>query len=269
MDVRVAEQEEEASATNEDDADVADASLARVGRLFEDHEETFIRGLHAFVDRPRLAKRFVNIYRLLRVRAAEEPEDTLFAESPDSEGYRAALVLLAINIGFPRISTRVLQEVEQAAVDEKWNDFVARITSNEGPRSAHSDGERRERAPLAKALAGLDQCRRRTSSPIDAGCRASRASRSGGMSKKAAATGAASLVRIRSPRDWPSSGTRPTASLIRKVTLNPLDNVRTPSCESGSLLRLSADRRSNVRFWPYPAVREETGHYNELKPLPS
>jgi len=36
---------------------------------FEDHEETFIQLLHAFIDRPRLAKRFINIYRLLRVRA--------------------------------------------------------------------------------------------------------------------------------------------------------------------------------------------------------
>jgi hypothetical protein len=80
--------------------------------FIEDFEERFLVKLYAFMDRPRLTKRFLNLYRLIRLRAAEDPRDFEdFAGSPSAHGYRAAGLLLAINVGHPRLGQRLLQAV--------------------------------------------------------------------------------------------------------------------------------------------------------------
>lgn len=115
---------------------------ASVGRFFEDHEEQFLRQLHAFIDRPRLAKRFLNIYRLLRVRAAEEASSEDFATSPESDDYRAAQVLLAINVGHPRVAA--------------W--MLPRIAASHGPTLDEPSVARwREAAKLDRSLTDADR----------------------------------------------------------------------------------------------------------------
>jgi hypothetical protein len=80
--------------------------------FIEDFEERFLVKLYAFMDRPRLTKRFLNLYRLIRLLAAEDPRDfEVFAGSPSAHGYRAAGLLLAINVGHPRLGQRLLQAV--------------------------------------------------------------------------------------------------------------------------------------------------------------
>jgi hypothetical protein len=136
-------------------ASVTPASKTRVAQFFEDHEERFIRGLHGFIDRPRLAKRFVNIYRLLRVRAEDEQEGARFAGHAGAEDYRAALLLLAINVGFPRLSTRFLRQVGQAGSAESWPDLMRRLTGEGSRELVRSEEDRRELARLARAVAGV------------------------------------------------------------------------------------------------------------------
>ncbi|MBN2528891.1 MAG: peptidoglycan-binding protein [Deltaproteobacteria bacterium] len=89
-------------------------------------ERNYMRLLHGFVDTPRLAKRMVNIYRILRVGIAQQMAESDFSNSSihqlgflsnEVQGYRAAMVLLAINVGFPRVGgplTRWLEEEEPA-----------------------------------------------------------------------------------------------------------------------------------------------------------
>ena len=88
--------------------------------FFEDHEESFIQLLYAFIDRPRLAKRFVNIYRLLRVRADDENESATFAAERDSSAYRAALTLLAIQVGHARIAAKLGAAIERRTPPNCW-----------------------------------------------------------------------------------------------------------------------------------------------------
>ena len=66
------------------------------------HEKIFIASLFEFIPTPRLANRFINIYRLLRVRANLLNEDMLTFLNRETGEYRSVLLLLAINIGHPR-----------------------------------------------------------------------------------------------------------------------------------------------------------------------
>jgi hypothetical protein len=97
--------------------------------VFEDHEEEYLQGLHAFVDRPRLAKRLVNIYRLLRVRADDEGRSATFFGSKNGE-YRAAMILLAINVGHPKIGPKVMRAIELASEPLTWPDLLGAIAAN-------------------------------------------------------------------------------------------------------------------------------------------
>lgn len=89
----------------------------------ESWEKEFIKALYPFIRTPRLAKRFLNIYRLLRVRAATSdptaPETrpkpfSTFIER-DAGEYRAVLLLLAISVGRPEFAPGLLQALDATA----------------------------------------------------------------------------------------------------------------------------------------------------------
>jgi hypothetical protein len=86
--------------------------------FFEDFEEKFLNKLYPFVSTPRLAKRMVNVYRLLRAQAAAENFEA-FVSSESSGSYRAALLLLAVNIGAPQLAGKLLYRL---ANEPKSND---------------------------------------------------------------------------------------------------------------------------------------------------
>src|SRR6185436_4338113 len=87
------------------------------------YEGEFIKGLYEFIDRPRLAGRFVNVYRLLRARAADDAEDSTFAANAASVDYRAALILLAVNVGYPRVAGHFFQALGDSK-EGSWADFL-------------------------------------------------------------------------------------------------------------------------------------------------
>jgi hypothetical protein len=100
--------------------------------LFNDWEQAFLQALHPFVLTPRLAKRMINIYRLIRVHALETPwRDTFFA--PDGD-YRAVLVLLALNIGHPRFCGPLLRRLPSEAGAEQMRAILFAFQAAETER---------------------------------------------------------------------------------------------------------------------------------------
>ena len=81
--------------------------------LLHDDEEKFIKALHPFIATPRLAKRFLNIYRLIRVSAANHPKVKTFENfiDPKHGEYRAVLVILAIVVGRAEVAHRILNRL--------------------------------------------------------------------------------------------------------------------------------------------------------------
>lgn len=94
--------------------------------LLQEWEEEFIAALSPFIQTPRLAKRLVNTYRLLRVHIAmiiEEEKDD-FSKFIDRElgDYRAVLILLAINVGCADVAPEIFRDLDTAEGDSflKW-----------------------------------------------------------------------------------------------------------------------------------------------------
>jgi septal ring factor EnvC (AmiA/AmiB activator) len=129
----------------EESSSKAPARPSEAALFFEDHEEEFIANLYAFIDRPRLAKRFINIYRLLRVRADDEGESRTFAVSADSNDFRAALLLLAIHVGHPNVAARLTQAIEFAKDSRSaFINMLSELASGANTTIALSEKEREE-----------------------------------------------------------------------------------------------------------------------------
>jgi KAP-like P-loop domain-containing protein len=117
-----------------------------VGTLFfEDFEEEFLKKLYAFMNTPRLAKRMVNVYRLLRARAAAEDFET-FLSSASTGTYRAALLLLAINIGAPEVGGKLLYLLSKETNDSDLGAFLERVLKEQSAPRFTDD----QRAILAR-----------------------------------------------------------------------------------------------------------------------
>jgi hypothetical protein len=85
--------------------------------LWEDNEQAYLQAVHGFIDTPRLTKRLINIYRLIRVTAVEKGFDKFILDSQGGE-YRAAIILLAINIEFPQVSANLFHLLISRREDE-------------------------------------------------------------------------------------------------------------------------------------------------------
>lgn len=81
--------------------------------ILGDREQKYLQSLHPFVDTPPLAKRLVNIYRLLRVRSVKMDGGFTQFINYENGDYRAALILLAINIGHPEVSGKTSSRPRQ------------------------------------------------------------------------------------------------------------------------------------------------------------
>jgi hypothetical protein len=105
---------------------VVDTKQAIEALFLYDWEETYMQGLHAFIPTPRLAKRFVNVYRLLRVRATEKDFERFIGDKFDGE-YRTVLLLLAINIGFPSVGAILLRVLARQRPAGTWSHFIEEL----------------------------------------------------------------------------------------------------------------------------------------------
>ena len=88
----------------------------------EDWEREVMKQLYGLIPSPRAAKRFVNIYRLLRVSVAADKR-AAFISQENPEQHRAALLLLAMLIGYPSETTDILRQLHRCTPDKKWWEF--------------------------------------------------------------------------------------------------------------------------------------------------
>jgi len=81
-------------------AEVAEVAEVPPEALTVSNEEReFMHALADFVPTPRAAKRFANTYRLVRV--LSQDDDRISIDPQANDNYKAALVLLAVLVGFP------------------------------------------------------------------------------------------------------------------------------------------------------------------------
>ena len=87
-------------------------------------ERDFMKVLHPLVTSPRSTKRFVNIYRLMRVSITNQKELGAFVGDRNGGEHRAALLLLAILTGYPAEATDILRDLLETERSETWWQFI-------------------------------------------------------------------------------------------------------------------------------------------------
>ena len=118
-------------------------------------ETDFMKVLYPLIPSPRAAKRFVNIYRLMRG-MIDEYERPGFSGAEDAQGYRAALLMLAMLAGHPEEASDLLQElVTKRPANDWWtfvDEYVAQRCADNG-----SNGARERWTKLKERLAQVER----------------------------------------------------------------------------------------------------------------
>ena len=92
-----------------------------------DWEMNFMQKLGSFIQTPRQGKRMLNIYHLLRVRRGMKIfEFNQFIQDNNDEEYRIVLILLALNIGYPKIAKHLFPIFQNRS--DTWAKFRLEIT---------------------------------------------------------------------------------------------------------------------------------------------
>ena len=102
------------AATN---GDVTDADLDPAWLEITDDERQYMEELDELIKTPRAAKRFVNVYRLLKA-------STGIDQTTDPTAYRGVLTLLAVLTGYPSEATDVLLALIDGEPTGDWQTFV-------------------------------------------------------------------------------------------------------------------------------------------------
>jgi hypothetical protein len=89
----------------------------------ETWEREFMKKLFLLIPSPRAAKRFVNIYRLVRA-SVDKHQHEIFVGDETQGQYRAVLLLLAILTGYPAEATKILGELKEREDSELWWEFI-------------------------------------------------------------------------------------------------------------------------------------------------
>ena len=101
----------------------------------EKWERDFMKRLFEMIPSPRAAKRFINIYRLLRASVPDE-ERQYFIGNEKGGKHRAALLLLAILTGYPAQATEILRALLEEEHSEPWWTLIERFRERAEPRAA-------------------------------------------------------------------------------------------------------------------------------------
>jgi len=91
--------------------------------LIEEWERTVMKKLYRFIPSPRAAKRFVNIYRLLKASIDDLKLQVFIGDENDGQ-HRCALLLLAMLIGYSVETLEILRELLERKHTETWWDFI-------------------------------------------------------------------------------------------------------------------------------------------------
>jgi hypothetical protein len=91
--------------------------------LIEEWERTVMKKLYRFIPSPRSAKRFVNIYRLLKA-SIDDLKLQVFIGDENHGQHRCVLLLLAMLIGHPVETLEILRELLERKHTDTWWDFI-------------------------------------------------------------------------------------------------------------------------------------------------
>lgn len=105
-------------------------------------ERDFMKKLYTLVTSPRSTKRFVNIYRLMRVSITNQRELATFVGDKNGGEHRAALLLLAILTGYPAEATDILRDLLEIERSETWWQYIDDLekTWNESVKPSTGSG---------------------------------------------------------------------------------------------------------------------------------
>jgi hypothetical protein len=111
-------------------------ALPRPRLAIADWERAFMRALHPFIDSPRSAKRFVNVYRLVR---AAHVEPSLVPESiggepgekREDDAHRVVMFLLAIMTGYPSAALELFGRMRWDGAGGPWSAFLNGLAEDE------------------------------------------------------------------------------------------------------------------------------------------
>ncbi|MDX6498242.1 MAG: hypothetical protein QOG23_1502 [Blastocatellia bacterium] len=139
-----------ASAQKEEKSD-GEADLPPEHLRIEDWEREYMKRLFWLMPSPRAAKRFVNIYRLLRASVPEEKQAAFVGETRQGE-HRVALLLLAIVTGYPTEAADILRELLKQERSRIWWQFIDEFeTQNTIERRLDQEGNPEEELSEAEA----------------------------------------------------------------------------------------------------------------------
>jgi hypothetical protein len=98
-----------------------------------------MKSVSRLIASPRAAKRFINVYRLLRVSVSESQRED-FVGDPSRGQHRPVLLLLAILIGYPMEATEILRGLIEHRPNQPWWTYVDGFRTH-GELSTVSAGE--------------------------------------------------------------------------------------------------------------------------------
>jgi KAP family P-loop domain len=91
--------------------------------LIQEWERAVMKKLFRFIPSPRAAKRFINVYRLLRA-SVDSNKLQAFTGNAEAGQHRSALLLLALLIGYPAQATEILLDLLEREHTETWWKFI-------------------------------------------------------------------------------------------------------------------------------------------------
>jgi hypothetical protein len=120
---------------------------------FTEDEVRYMKALYPLMPSPRAVKRFVNLYRLMRGLL----DDYRFAGYVDDQKreYEAALLLLAMLIGFPEETTVVLKELTAESEAKLWWTFITTMIKDRKDQEKSAPAALGRWVVLEKKLASI------------------------------------------------------------------------------------------------------------------
>jgi len=104
--------------------------------ILSEEERSFMKTLHPLIRSPRAAKRFVNVYRLLRTAVTTEEKDVFVTEDGTGE-FQTVQLLLAMQTGYPDQTSVIVRNLIERRPSGLWWRFVDRlvaaVTKHPGP----------------------------------------------------------------------------------------------------------------------------------------
>jgi len=102
----------------------------------EEYERDYIRQLWRMIRTPRTAKRFVNVYRVIRAAANAQMRDALVVQ----EDYRFVMILLGILTGYPRLAHDVFAwiKLNGKPATDFWDRLLGQMAPHRAAKKAES-----------------------------------------------------------------------------------------------------------------------------------